>query len=99
MTQMNYEPPRRGQQIGTFALAAIVCAVGSVILPCTGHPIIGLVAGLLAIVGGLAGFMQAASPRVSGGIVSLASIGIALLGLVLSILGMLGKTIAFLGRH
>jgi hypothetical protein len=49
-----------------------------------------LVVELLAIVFGIIGFLMSASPRVSGGILSLAAIVIAVFGMGFSLLGIIG---------
>lgn len=82
------------QQVGTIASASAVLALGSFFATCSGHPIWGLIAAVLAFPAGLYGFLRAASPRVRGGIISLFSIAIAVLALIVAILGMLGKLAA-----
>jgi len=54
-----------------------------------GHPGWGLVE-LLAIVLGVTGFFMSVSPRVSGGILSIAAIVIAVFGMGFSLLGIIG---------
>jgi hypothetical protein len=46
---------------------------------------------LVAIVSGVLGLLMAASPKVSGGMISIIAIVAAAVGIVLSILGMLGS--------
>ena len=82
------------QQIGTVASASAILAIGSFIATCTGHPIWGLVAGLLSLPAGAFGFLRAASPRVRGGFISLGALILGLLAIGVAVLGMLGKLAA-----
>ena len=77
------------QKVGTAATLAIIAAIGSFILTCTGHPIWGLVVALLAEPLGLFGFFRAASPRVRGGFIS---IGAIILGAIAAVVAILGIT-------
>jgi hypothetical protein len=78
------------QRTGTAATLAIIAAIGGILLIFTGHPGWGLIVELLAIILGIIGFFMAASPRVSGGILSIAAIVIAVFGVGFSVLGMIG---------
>ena len=81
------------QKTGGAAIVSIILAVGSYILTCTGHPIWGLIAAVLAVPAGLLGLTLSASPKVSGGILSIIAIILAALGLIVAILGILGVII------
>jgi hypothetical protein len=78
------------QRTGIAATLAIVAAIGGMILIFSGHPGWGLLVELLAIVSGIVGFFMSASPRVSGGLLSIAAIVIAVFGMGFSLLGMIG---------
>ncbi len=77
------------QKTGTFALLAIIAAIASYLLTFSGHRLFAILAGVISIPLGIGGFVMAASPRVSGGIISIISIllgvfaiGIAVLAIV-----------------
>jgi hypothetical protein len=78
------------QRTGIAATLAIIAAIGGIILIFSGHPGWGLVVELLAIVSGIIGFFMSASPRVSGGILSITAIVIAVFGMGFSLLGIIG---------
>jgi hypothetical protein len=78
------------QKTGTAATIAIVASIASVILTFTTHPGWGLIVALMAVFSGVIGFVMAASPRVSGGILSIVSIVLGVFGLGLAILGIVG---------
>jgi len=78
------------QKTGTAATLAIIAAIGGIIVLFTGNPGWALLIEIIAIVLGAVGFFMAASPRVSGGILSIIAIVIAVVGLGLSVLGLIG---------
>ena len=82
------------QKTGTAAILAIVAAIGSILLVFSGNPGWGLIAALFAGLLGAVGLFMAASPRVSGGMLSIAAMVIAVFGLGISVLGLIG-TIVF----
>jgi hypothetical protein len=81
------------QKTGTAATLAIVTAIGGFVLIFTGNPGWGLLAELIAGLLGAIGLVMAASPRVSGGMLSLAAIVIAVFGLGISVLGLVGTVV------
>lgn len=81
------------QQTGTAAILAIVAALGGIIATFTGHPGWGLILELGAIIFGIFGLLRASSPRVSGGVLSIVALVIAVLGLGLAILVMVGMLV------
>ena len=81
------------QKTGTAAILAIAAAIGGIVLVFTGNPGWGLIVELIAIALGAVGFLMAASPRVSGGLLSIAAMIIAVLGLGMSILALIGTII------
>lgn len=78
------------QKKSTVSVLAIIGAIGGVVASLTGHPIWGLVIGIAAFVSGLLGLGLAASPRISGGLLSIAAICLSIIGLALSILVAVG---------
>lgn len=78
------------QRTGAAAAFSIIAAIGSYVATCTGHPIWGFVAALISLPLGLLGLFMAASPRVSGGVMSIIAIVLGLLGLIVAVLGMVG---------
>jgi hypothetical protein len=81
---------RDSEKTGIFATIAIITAIGSYVLTFTGHSILGLLAALLAIPLGIAGLVMAASPRISGGILSIVAIALGVIGLGIAVLGFIG---------
>lgn len=71
------------QRIGIAAILAIISAIASVFVD---SAFFGFLLAIAAVVLGIIGFVMAASPRVRGGILSLTSIGIAVLALVVNVL-------------
>ena len=82
-----------GQQIGMTALLALLAAIAGVIAVFVGQPGGGLVFAICAAVLGAIGFFMSASPRVSGGMISIVAIVIGVFGIGLSVLGVIGSAI------
>lgn len=78
------------QRTGTAATSSIVAAIGSFFLTFTGNPVWGVLAGIIALPLGIIGLIMAASPRVSGGILSLSAILFRAIAIAISILGIIG---------
>ena len=81
------------QRTGVVATLAIIAAIGGMIATFTGHPVWGLVIDLVATLLGVMGLLMAASPRVSGGVLSILAIVVAVIGLGLAVLGMIGTLV------
>lgn len=81
------------QKTGAAATVSLVSAILSWIITLAGHPIWGMILGLVAIPAGLIGALMAASPRVGGGLLSVIGIVIGILGLGLAVLGLIGVII------
>lgn len=81
------------QQTGTLAVAALVAAVLSFFLTFTGHPMLAILSAAISIPLGIAGVFMAASPRVSGGLLSIAAIVIGLIAVGVAVLGLIGVII------
>lgn len=71
-----------GQRFGRLSIAAICLAIASLLL----SPFFAVIAALGAIATGILGIIRASSPRIRGGFLSLASIGIAVLAIAVAIL-------------
>ena len=65
------------------SIAAILCAVGSLIVGNAGGK---LLLAIVAVVFGLVGMLRAVSPRVSGGVLSMIAIVIAMIGFVVALI-------------
>ncbi|MGA6927000.1 MAG: hypothetical protein WBY88_15025 [Desulfosarcina sp.] len=78
------------QRTGTAATSSIIAAIGSYFLTFTGHPVWGLLAGIVALPLGIIGMVMAASPRVGGGILSLSAIVIGAIAILIGLLGVIG---------
>ncbi len=78
------------QKAGTSATVSILAAIGSYIITFTGHPVWGLIAGAVSIPLGVIGIIMAASPRVSGGFMSLLAIFLGVVATAVAILGIVG---------
>lgn len=76
------------QRTGTLATLAIIVAVASYFLTFSGHKLFGIVLAILALPLGAGGFVMAASPRVSGGILSIISILLAIFAIGVAVVAM-----------
>jgi hypothetical protein len=81
------------KKTGAAATVAIILAIAGIISVFIGHPVWAFLVELAAVAAGAIGFFMAASPRVSGGLMSIVAIIIALLGLGLAVLAMLGALV------
>ena len=81
------------QRTGVAATLSILAAIGSYIAVCAGHPGWGLLLAVISIPLGLVGLVMAASPRVSGGILSIVAMVLGLLGVVVALLGVIGVVV------
>jgi hypothetical protein len=71
---------RNDQKTGIFAAIAIIAAIVSFVLTFTGSSVLGLLAAILSVPLGIVGLIMAASPRVSGGMLSILAIVLGMLG-------------------
>ena len=85
--------PQNDQKAGTGAILAIVAAIGSYVLSFSGRPGLGLLAALVALPLGVFGLLRAASPKVSGGIMSIVAIALGIFAIGLAVLGLIGAVI------
>ncbi len=76
------------QKTGVLATVAIIAAIASYFLTFNGHKVYGIVAALISIPFGIGGFIMAASPRVSGGIMSIISILLAVFAIGIAVIAM-----------
>jgi len=78
---------RTEQRTGTLATAAIIAAVLSFILTFTGHVLWGGISALISLPLGVMGFFMAASPRVGGGLMSIAAIILGVIAIGVAVVG------------
>ena len=78
---------RTEQRTGTLAIAAIIAAVLSFILTFTGHVLWGGISALISLPLGVMGFFMAASPRVGGGLMSIAAIILGVIAIGVAVVG------------
>ncbi len=76
------------QKTGTLATLAIIAALASYFLTFSGHKLFGILAGIISIPLGAGGFLMAASPRVSGGIMSIISILLGVFAIGIAVVAM-----------
>lgn len=81
---------RTEQKAGTMATAAIIAAVLSFILTFAGHVVWGFISAIVAIPLGIFGLFMAASPRVGGGLMSIAAIILGVIAVGVAIVGGVG---------
>lgn len=81
------------QKAGTSATLSILAAIGSFILTFSGRPFFGLLAALASIPLGALGILMASSPRVGGGLMSIFAIIVGLIAIGVAVLGMLGSIV------
>jgi hypothetical protein len=78
------------QKASTTAILAILAAAGSYFMSFSGRPFWGMLAALISIPLGIVGLLKAASPRVSGGILSLIAMVLGVLAMGVAVLVMIG---------
>lgn len=81
------------EKTSTMAIVSIVAAIGSFFMTFSGHQIAGLIAALVSIPCGIIGFVMAASPRVSGGILSIIAIFLGIFAAGVWVLAALGGVV------
>jgi hypothetical protein len=80
------EPAMNVQVRSTASVVAIICSLASFYLSGHHHQLFGIIAALVAIGAGLIGGLRALSPRVSGGILSIIAVALALIAILYAIL-------------
>jgi hypothetical protein len=68
------------------SIIAIIAAIGSFYLSFKGMGFRGLLVAGIGVIFGLVGFLRAASPRVSGGILSLTAVALSAIGAVVALI-------------
>lgn len=81
------------QRTGLAATLSIIAAIGAFVILFTGHPGWALLAAGVAVLAGIIGLISAASPRVSGGVLSIAAIVLGVVAFAFSVLGSVGAII------
>jgi hypothetical protein len=82
-------PAMSGQVRSGASVVAILCAIGSFIFSSRGTESLGFLLALVAICAGLLGGIKALSPRVSGGILSIAAVVLGVIAFVFAIVALL----------
>lgn len=77
------------QKTGILATLAIIMAITSYFLTFNGHTFLGVLAALISIPFGIGGFVMAASPRVSGGVISILSILLGVFAIGVAVIAMI----------
>ncbi len=78
------------QRTGVAATLSIIAAIGGFVVIFTRHPVWGLLISGVAVLLGIVGLISAASPRVSGGILSIVAIVLGVIAFAFAILGTVG---------
>lgn len=78
-----------GQVKSGASIIAIVAALGSFVLSAQGRAFWALLAAGVGIIAGLIGALRAASPRVSGGILSIAAIGLSAVAVLVAFIALI----------
>jgi hypothetical protein len=72
-----------------MATISIIAAIASYFFTFSGHTVWGVLAALISIPFGIGGFVMAASPRVSGGIMSIISILLGIFAIGVALIAMI----------
>src|SRR4051794_30176461 len=83
-----YQPAGNVQIRSTVSVVAIICAIASFVMSAQLRQGLGLLLALVAIVAGLMGGMRALSPRVSGGMLSIAAVGLGVIAVLFAVIRM-----------
>ena len=81
------------QKTGALATGAMIAAVLSFILTFAGHVVWGFISALISIPLGIIGVLVAASPRVGGGLMSIAAIILGVIAIGVAVVGGVGAMI------
>ena len=81
-------PVASGQAKSAASIFAIVCAIVSFFLSARGREFLALFAALVAIGAGLVGGLRALSPRVSGGLLSIAAVLLGAVAIVVALIAL-----------
>jgi hypothetical protein len=95
MATVPYDRPEGGlpavspQVRSTASIIAILCAIGSFVLSANGREFLALLAAFVAIGAGLLGGLRALSPRVSGGILSIAAVVLGAIAILVALIALI----------
>ncbi|SNB45230.1 hypothetical protein [Geobacter sp. DSM 9736] len=81
------------QKTGALATGAMIAAILGFVFTFAGHPFFGLFSALLSIPLGVMGLMMSASPRVGGGLLSIAALVLGVIAIGVAVLGGIGAVI------
>ncbi|MBC8108854.1 MAG: hypothetical protein H7Z14_19880 [Anaerolineae bacterium] len=82
-------PVVSGPARSVASIVAILAALGSFYFSSNGREIIGLVTAFVAIAAGLLGGLRALSPRVSGGMLSIAAVVMGVIAVLVAIVALI----------
>jgi hypothetical protein len=85
----DYVPAGNAQVRSTVSVVAILCAIGSFVMSARDNEFFGFILALVAIVAGMLGGVRALSPRVSGGMLSIAAVVLGVLAILFTLVAML----------
>ena len=89
MTDSNNLGPRKSAPVKSAAsIVAIIAAALSFYMSSQGREFVALLCELLAMGAGFLGFFRAASPRVSGGILSLSAIALGAIAIIIALIAL-----------
>lgn len=89
---MNYgrsdHPAVSGQVRSTASILAILAAIGSFILTSQGREFLAMIAAVVAVGAGLVGGIKALSPRIKGGMLSIAAVLLGLVAVIVAVIAL-----------
>ena len=94
MSRMYQQPgnmpvPMSGQVRSGASIVAILCAIGSFVMSGQGREFIGFGLAIVAVIAGLLGGVKALSPRVSGGMLSIAAVVLGVIAVLFAIVALI----------
>ena len=85
----NMPVPMSGQVRSGASIVAILCAIGSFVMSGQGREFIGFGLAIVAVIAGLLGGVKALSPRVSGGMLSIAAVVLGVIAVLFAIVALI----------
>ena len=82
-------PAMSAQVRSTASILAILAAIGSFVLSANGREFLALFAAIVAIGAGLLGGLRALSPRVSGGMLSIAAVVLGVIAILVALVALI----------
>jgi hypothetical protein len=81
-------PVMSGQVRSTASIVAIISAIASFVMSAKGREFIALTCALVAVGAGLLGGLRALSPRVSGGLLSIAAVILGVIAVLVAVIAL-----------